>query len=142
MDEGVHEVEHRVAMLEERHMALKGRPGVMTSKSDAEPVCACCLKPHDGPMLRDDIWLQLADAGERFLCDTCMHERAQQRLGRRLRLADLSPCRFNLWWFDTFAASEPAEPINNIAAWRDAARASGTTLEIFAPLFERRFGPR
>ena len=34
------------------------------------------------PIVRDDVWRQLADPGERLLCDECMYRRAWQRLGR------------------------------------------------------------
>jgi hypothetical protein len=75
-------------------------------------VCDACGKAHApfacGPMLHDHIWQQIAEPGERMLCDACMGDRAFERLGRALTLADLRPCGFNLLhrpdsWFDTFA---------------------------------------
>jgi hypothetical protein len=73
-----------------------------------------------------DIWRLLADPGEDALCGRCMNLRAQQRLGRMLTFADLTPCPFNLWhapcsWFEAFAARECATP-SNIAEWREAER--------------------
>ena len=49
-----------------------------------------------GPMLHDHIWQQITEPGERMLCDMCMGDRAFERLGRPLTLADLRPCGFNL----------------------------------------------
>jgi hypothetical protein len=51
--------------------------------------CACCGRDSRGPMLQDQIWTRLADAGERILCIDCMQDRARQRLGRSLAPADL-----------------------------------------------------
>jgi hypothetical protein len=82
-------------------------------------ICACCHRTRHGPMLRDEIWRQLADDGEAFLCAVCMDERANDRLGRKLMLADLRPCPFNLShrphsWFDVLVEAEDAQP-NNLA---------------------------
>jgi|AmaraimetFIIA100_FD_contig_121_122302_length_582_multi_5_in_0_out_0_1 hypothetical protein len=41
-----------------------------------------------GPMLHDHIWQQITAPGERALCDMCMYDRAFERLGRALTLAD------------------------------------------------------
>jgi hypothetical protein len=95
----------------------------VTAKSNS---CDCCNCPGIGPELRDDIWRRVADTGEDALCGRCMNQRAQQRLGRMLTLADLVPCPFNLFhqpnsWFDVFMARERAEP-SNIAEWREADR--------------------
>jgi len=49
-----------------------------------------------GPMLHDHIWQQITEPGEHMLCDMCMGDRAFERLGRPLTLADLRPCGFNL----------------------------------------------
>ena len=50
-----------------------------------------------------------------------MLQRAVQRLGRMLTLADLRPCRWNLWhqpysWFDLFVEIEGAPP-SNLEEW-------------------------
>jgi hypothetical protein len=73
-----------------------------------------------GPIVHDHIWRQLADAGER-LCDACMYQRAWDRLGRVLTLADLRPCRWNLYgqpnsWFDIFVDDAPP---SDLAEWRN-----------------------
>jgi hypothetical protein len=51
-----------------------------------------------------------------------MYARAHERLGRVLTLADLRPCRWNLYgqpnsWFDIFVEDEDAPP-SNLAEWR------------------------
>jgi hypothetical protein len=65
-------------------------------------------------VLYDDLWQQLADPREKLLCAPCLFERAHQRLGRQLSLADLRPCAFNLLnkpsWFDLFSGLEPQDP--------------------------------
>jgi hypothetical protein len=58
-------------------------------------------------MVHEHIWQQLADTDADRLCGDCMNRRAVQRLGRMLTLADLRPCRWNLFgepfsWFDLF----------------------------------------
>jgi hypothetical protein len=76
------------------------------TRPDPRNVCDGCgvsldrrLRLHVdlGPIVHDDIWQQLAGTGERLLCDTCMYRRALHRLRRMLILADLRPCRWNLY---------------------------------------------
>jgi hypothetical protein len=50
---------------------------------------------HYAPMLRDDVWLKLADQRE-VLCVSCMLARARKR-GFKLTTANLLPCEANLW---------------------------------------------
>src|SRR5262249_44726796 len=106
---------------------------------DPRNVCDACrvsldrrLRSHVeiGPIVHDHIWLCLADASERLLCDTCMYERARERLGRMR--ADLRPCPWNLFhsphsWFDLFVEMESA-PLSSLAEWRNAASDLGIAL--------------
>ena len=101
------------------------------SRPDPRNVCDGCdlsldrrLRTHVelGPVLHDHVWQQFADPRE-ALCDTCMHRRAVQQLGRMLTLADLRPCRWNLGgqpysWFDLFVEMEGPPPDNLLAEWR------------------------
>jgi hypothetical protein len=75
-----------------------------------------------GPIVHDDIWRRLADERE-ALCFYCMGLRAVQRLRRMLTLADLRPCRWNLFgqpysWFDLFVEMEGEPPPDLLAEWR------------------------
>jgi hypothetical protein len=75
-------------------------------------------------MLHDHLWQQITEPGERMLCDMCMSDRAFERLGRSLTLADLRPCGFNLFhrpdsWFDRFPLREEGPP-QNLAEWQAA----------------------
>jgi hypothetical protein len=100
------------------------------TRPDPRNVCDGCgvsfdrrLRAHVelGPIVRDDIWRQLA-APRECLCPTCMYRRSWERLGRMLTLADLRPCCWNLEdqpfsWFDLFVELEGAPP-DNIEEWR------------------------
>jgi hypothetical protein len=101
------------------------------SRPDPRNVCYGCgqsldrrLRSHVelGPMVHDHIWRRLAaDPGE-ALCFTCMDLRAA-RLGHVLRLADLRPCRWNLYgqphsFFDVFVERDGGVPSVNLAEWR------------------------
>jgi len=95
--------------------------------------CDCCGDTSIGPMLREDIWQQLANGDERNLCFGCMFERAELRLGRTLIFADLLPCAFNLFhrphsWFDIMLAENG--PPSNLDEWRSAARELGMDLHV------------
>jgi hypothetical protein len=95
------------------------------TRPDPRNVCNGCRQSLDrrrrahvelGPILHDHIWRQIADPAE-ALCWDCMLQRAVQRLWRMLTLADLRPCRWNLWhrpysWFDLFVEIEGAPPSN------------------------------
>jgi hypothetical protein len=99
-------------------------------RPDPRNVCDGCRQSLDqrlrshvelGPIVHDRIWQQLANADER-LCDSCMYQRACNRLGRVLTLADLRPCRWNLYgqpnsWFDIFVEVEGTLP-SNLDEWR------------------------
>ena len=75
------------------------------------PICDACGKDYQGrlaPMLRDEVWQQLANKTQ-ILCDPCCQERAKT-LEIEITLATLEPCPFNLiGWsnshFNRFAAS-------------------------------------
>src|SRR5262245_41502290 len=73
------------------------------------------------PMLRDEVWLKLADARE-LLCDRCMWRRQRER-HVSITINSLEPCPVNLagTWFDLFAQLVNAPP-DNIAEWRAFAR--------------------
>jgi hypothetical protein len=67
-------------------------------KSDPRNVCDGCglsfdkrRRPHVeyGPMVRERIWARLTANHDDCLCCECMDRRARERLGRRLRRADL-----------------------------------------------------
>src|SRR5262249_22151366 len=96
--------------------------------ASAAVICDACGQArapfHLGPMLHDHIWPQIAAPGERALCDMCMYDRAFERLGRVLTLADLRPCGFNLFhrpdsWFDLFSQRAQGPP-PNLAEWQAA----------------------
>jgi hypothetical protein len=107
------------------------------TKTDPRNVCDACRQSLDrrlrshvelGPIVHDHIWQQLADAGERLLCDTCMFRRAWERFGRMLTLADLRPCPWNLFlrphsWFDLFMRAGQSR--RNLADWHSASRDLG-----------------
>src|SRR5262245_12244820 len=100
------------------------------SRPDPSNGCDGCRQSLDrrlrshvelGPILHTRIWQQSAEPRE-ALCLMCLDLRAVQRLGRSLTLADLRPCRWNLWgqphsWFDLFVEME-GEPPSNLADWR------------------------
>lgn len=73
------------------------------------------------PMLRDEVWLKLADESE-LLCDGCMWRRQHER-HVSITINSLKPCGVNLasFWFDLFAGDENAPP-ENIAEWQALAR--------------------
>jgi len=72
-------------------------------------------------MLRDEVWLKLADERE-TLCGDCMGRRQRERRVS-LTIDGLKPCPVNLarGWFDLFARHENAPP-QNIAEWQAIAR--------------------
>jgi len=109
----------RCSICHEKKHAVQ-RPVFICGRPRAQPVL--------GPIVHDHIWQQLAEASER-LCDTCMYQRAWDRLGRVLTLADLLPCPCNLFhrphsWFDFFVEIE-GKPPSNLAEFRSAARVLG-----------------
>jgi hypothetical protein len=72
------------------------------------------------PMLKDEVWTQLADEYE-CLCPECMFARARSR-GIKLKFSDLRPCPFNLRerrrsWFDLFLGVEKQKP--DLEPWRE-----------------------
>ena len=69
------------------------------------------------PMLRDDVWLKLADEHE-LLCDKCMWRRQRER-HVSITINSLAPVPVNVarGWFDLFARLVNAPP-ENIAEWR------------------------
>src|SRR5262249_38219380 len=101
------------------------------SRPDPRNVCDACRQSLDrrlrshvelGPIVHSHIWRQLADDPRERLCCACMYQRARRGLGGMLRLADLRPCRWNLFdqpyaWFDLFVSFERAPP-SNLAEWR------------------------
>jgi hypothetical protein len=88
--------------------------------------CDGCGKRNfdPAPMLRDEVWLKLADAHE-LLCIDCMWRREHER-HVSITIASLKPCPINLarFWFDLFARHENAPPAN-IAEWQALARDIG-----------------
>jgi hypothetical protein len=76
------------------------------------------------PMMRDEVWLKLADAHE-LLCIDCMWRRQHER-HVSITINSLKPCLINLarFWFDLFARHENAPP-ENIAERRAIARDIG-----------------
>jgi hypothetical protein len=60
-------------------------------------------------MLHADVWEQLTNAGERFLCIQCMDERSLQRRGRIVTSNDLTLCLANEGWREGMMDLE-AEP--------------------------------
>jgi hypothetical protein len=61
------------------------------TRPDPHTVCDGCGRSFDrrlrshvelGPIVHDDLWQRLANAGERLLCDECMYRRSSERLGR------------------------------------------------------------
>ena len=52
-------------------------------------------KVRIAPMLRNEVWLQIADQNPYLLCEFCARQRAKYHLGRGLTVADLKPCVFN-----------------------------------------------
>lgn len=63
-------------------------------------------KVQIAPMLHDHVWLQIAGDRE-LLCERCTRQRAKYHLGRDITLADLHPCRCNMYrsppWFAVLA---------------------------------------
>jgi hypothetical protein len=117
------------------------------SRSNPHNVCDGCRQTLDrrrrehvvlGPIVHDKIWRRLAEPTE-ALCYRCMFERAPARLGRMLTLADLRPCRWNLYdqphsWLDLFAELGGKLPAN-LDEWRGVGEPGE-----FAPLkFPRTF---
>jgi len=100
------------------------------TRPDPRNVCDGCgasldrrLRAHVvlGPIVHDHIWQQLSEASERS-CDACMYQRAWDRLGCELTLADLRPCRWNRLnepysYLDLFVDIE-GKPPANLAEWR------------------------
>jgi hypothetical protein len=68
-------------------------------------------------MLRDDVWLKLADEHE-LLCDKCMWRRQRERRVS-ITIHSLAPCPVNLasGWFDEFARLVNSPP-RDIDEWR------------------------
>jgi hypothetical protein len=101
------------------------------SHPDPRNVCAGCRVSFDrrlrlhtelGPIVHDDIWQQFAADPRECLCFACMDWRAALR-GHVLRLADLRPCRWNLYgqphsFFDVFVQRDGGGPPANLAEWR------------------------
>jgi hypothetical protein len=103
------------------------------SRPDPRNVCDGCGHVELGPIVHAHIWQQLAEEPREYLCLMCMGQRAWERLGRHLTLADLQPCSWNLFhrphsWFDLFAAEH--EPPSNLADWHSAARDLGIALPV------------
>jgi hypothetical protein len=74
-----------------------------------------------GPILKDEVWLQLAAKYE-TLCGACVAERAAA-VGAQLTAADLLPCAFNLHggansWFEVFRD----ENVSECEEWNEARR--------------------
>jgi hypothetical protein len=102
------------------------------SRPNPRNVCDGCgvsldrrLRAHVelGPVVHEHIWQKLA-APRECLCFECMGMRAVQRLRRMLTLADLRPCRWNLYrqpysYFDLFVEMEGVPP-SNLDEWCDA----------------------
>jgi hypothetical protein len=91
----------------------------------AKPCDGCSKRDFTpAPMLRDEVWLKLADKNE-LLCDDCMWRRQRKRRVS-LTINSLRPCPINLarFWFDLFARRENAPP-ENIAEWQELARDIG-----------------
>jgi len=101
------------------------------SRPDPRNVCDGCGRSLDrrlrshvelGPIVHEHIWQQLADDPDECLCFICMDLRAALR-GHVLRLADLRPCRWNLYgppdsFFDVFLQRDGGVPPVNLDAWR------------------------
>jgi hypothetical protein len=101
------------------------------TRPDPRNVCDGCGQSFDrrlrchaerGPIVHDDIWQQLAANPRERLCFICMDLRAATR-GHVLRLADLRPCRWNLYsqphsYFDVFVQRDGGDPSANLAEWR------------------------
>jgi hypothetical protein len=81
--------------------------------------CDSCGKRNfqPAPMLRDEVWLKLADEHE-TLCDKCMWQRQRER-HVSITIDSLKPCPVNVarGWFNLFAQLVNAPP-KNIAEWR------------------------
>jgi hypothetical protein len=115
------------------------------SRPNPRNVCDGCgqsldrrLRSHVelGPIVHDHIWRQLAADPREALCFICMDLRAA-RLGHVLRLADLRPCRWNLYgqpysFFNLFVDREGGPPAN-LEEWRSVGEPGK-----FAPLNFRR----
>jgi hypothetical protein len=87
--------------------------------------CKKCLwrEARLGPVLKDEVWLQLA-AKHEILCGACVIERAAAR-GVTITFADLRPCNLNLKggvqsWFEVFGGKNVSE----CEEWKEARRAA------------------
>jgi hypothetical protein len=96
------------------------------TRIDEKYKCDHCKRPFSrevrrGPMLKDEVWLQLAAKYE-TLCGACVVERAAA-CGAPITFADLLPCAFNLMggahsWFKVFGDENDSE----CEKWNEARR--------------------
>jgi hypothetical protein len=94
-----------------------------------------------GPVLKDEVWLQLA-AQHETLCGACVIERAAAR-GVTITFADLRPCGFNLKggaqsWFEVFGG----ENVSECEEWNEARRMNDERGPIELEKYELLFEPK
>jgi hypothetical protein len=99
------------------------------ARIDEKNKCDHCKIPFSrevryGPVLKDEVWLQLAAEYE-TLCGVCVVERAAT-CGVPITFADLRPCAFNLRggaqsWFEVFGG----ENVSECEEWNEARQVAG-----------------